>query len=99
MCEHIDIDDELKEIVITKEEGKRLSNLWKDNAIQNIFSKRNEYYGVSDSTEHFFSKINDIVSEQYKPDDKDVFLVRHHTTGTCLCVYVRLCLCLCLLDC
>ena len=78
----IDSDDELKEdIVISKEEGEKLSNLWKDSAIQDIFSKRNEYYGVSDSTEHFLNKINDIASDQYNPDDNDVFLVRHHTTG------------------
>ena len=77
------MDEDFKEDVvsISEEECQSLTDLWNENAIQSVFEKRNEYYGVSDSTEHFFKKIDRVVSQEYEPDDNDILLVRYHATG------------------
>ena len=86
------MDDEIEEdFTLTKEESVRLSDLWNENAIQNIYKKRNQYYGVSDSTKHFYDKIDNIVNDEYIPDNNDVLLVRHHTKGIHFFAHVFFC--------
>lgn len=59
---------------------QNLKLLWKHSAIQAMFSKRNEIC-VPDSTAHFYSNLDRITSNDYVPNDDDLLLVRHKTTG------------------
>ena len=57
-----------------------LKELWNNNSIQKMYSKRNEI-AIPDSTEYFYQNLDRVTKTGYVPDDKDVLLVRYRTTG------------------
>ncbi|KAL9642636.1 hypothetical protein ABK040_009715 [Willaertia magna] len=58
----------------------KLKSLWNDIGIQNVLQRREEYQ-LLDSTEYFYSKIDEISDKSYVPTDKDILMCRTKTTG------------------
>jgi len=54
--------------------------LWKDQAVRKAYQYRSRLK-VDDSTSYFFDEVNRIGSKSYFPNEKDVLMVRHRTTG------------------
>jgi len=56
--------------------------LWREPAIQHIWKNRAELkIDFADSTAYFFDEVRRIADPQFLPNDKDILLVRHRTTG------------------
>ena len=54
--------------------------LWAEPAIKTIYEQR-AIMKIEDSSNHFWDKIDDIMSDGYCPDAEDILLVRYRTTG------------------
>lgn len=67
-------------IAITPEQFRSIGKLWRDRAIQEAYSRRNEFQ-LSDSTSYFMSRLDIIASSNYLPSTDDILHVRVPTTG------------------
>jgi len=57
-----------------------IETLWKEEAIKATFGERAKLK-VDDSSEYFFEQVRRIAPKDYMPNDKDILMVRHRTTG------------------
>ncbi|KAJ5066443.1 guanine nucleotide-binding protein g(o) subunit alpha [Anaeramoeba ignava] len=57
-----------------------LKILWKDEKIQQVFKRANEFQ-IHDSTQYFFENLERITSDDYVPTHEDIFRARIKTTG------------------
>ncbi|KAF6025167.1 goa-1 [Bugula neritina] len=64
----------------TAELVEAMKNLWKDSAIQQCFSRSNEYQ-LNDSAKYFLDSLDRIGSPSYTPSEQDILRTRVKTTG------------------
>lgn len=60
--------------------GEALKELWHDAGIQATYDKRSRFQ-LNDSTEYFMTKVDEIMQDEYVPDEQDVLRSRVPTTG------------------
>lgn len=58
----------------------RIVALWKDEGIQTVYERRNEYQ-LNDSAKYYFDDIKRVLAEGYSPTEQDVLRSRIQTTG------------------
>lgn len=66
--------------VLTPELGNLIQTMWRHEAVQNVFDRRNEFQ-LNDSAEYYFEAIQRIASSRYLPTTDDVLHSRVRTTG------------------
>lgn len=66
--------------VVDKAIADSISNLWKDQAVQETFGCRAKFQ-FPDSAPYFFDRIDEIAGDQYVPSKQDVLRSRVRTTG------------------
>lgn len=64
----------------SSKEAKAVEELWKDEAIQSAFKRRNEFQ-LNDSAQYYFQKIEEIGKPDYIPNVQDILRSRIPTTG------------------
>jgi GTPase SAR1 family protein len=66
---------------VLDEKGAELVNkLWKDKRIQNTYHNRSKFQ-LPDTASYYFDKVDEIVSEAYKPSNDDILRSRVRTSG------------------
>jgi GTPase SAR1 family protein len=65
---------------LTKQHVSDIKDLWNDPAIQQAFSRSNEFQ-LSDSASYYFANIDRIGAEGYIPNEQDILRSRAKTTG------------------
>ena len=65
---------------LTVELGTKISLLWKDPGIQQIFSRRNEYWNM-DALPYYLQEVDRLASEDFEPTEEDMVMTRVRTTG------------------
>jgi len=65
---------------LNSELGAAIKTLWADPGIQNTFNEKHEFQLI-DSASYYFSRIDDISSEGWFPNEEDVLRSRARTTG------------------
>eukprot|EP01083_Nonionella_stella_P221765 791978_1 len=73
--------NELRTYRLTDEIVAALKCLWAEQAIQIMYKMRN-ITKIDDSSAYFWSKLDELNTTHYMPDEADILLVRHRTTGT-----------------
>eukprot|EP01083_Nonionella_stella_P068882 183209_1 len=68
------------DVIVNGEISAHVARLWKEEAIQQIYSLRASYH-IDDSSSHFFDSLSRIGEVDYLPSDQDIFMVRYRTTG------------------
>jgi len=64
----------------TAEEAEAIKSLWKNEAIQKTYERRNEFQ-LSDSAEYYFQNVSKLASDGYIPSVEDLLRSRQMTTG------------------
>jgi len=62
------------------EMAEMVNVLWKDPAIQEVWSLRSELQ-VNEAIEKFFNKIDELAEDDYLPTEEDILYCRNRTTG------------------
>jgi len=65
---------------ISPEFGNEIEKLWKDEGIQAVYKRRNEFQLI-DSTSYYLDNLGRITATDYIPNDQDVLRSRVQTTG------------------
>jgi len=65
---------------VTPEIADAVKTLWKDDGIQELFARANEYQLI-DSAKYFIENIDRIMQDDYCPDTQDLLRARARTTG------------------
>lgn len=81
-------NEESKKIVLeAKEEhpvdlviGPHMKAMWLDSGVRNAYDNRNRFQ-LNDSTEYYFTKIDEVMQPSYIPSEQDVLRSRVPTTG------------------
>mmetsp|Transcript_24989 Transcript_24989/g.34766 ORF Transcript_24989/g.34766 Transcript_24989/m.34766 type:complete len:360 (-) Transcript_24989:595-1674(-) len=66
--------------VLTEKLAKGISELWNDEAIQNVYAVRSEFQ-LDDSAAYFFERVEVIAKESYQPTVTDKIRARVRTVG------------------
>ena len=67
---------------VTNEIANAIESLWnKEEAVRAVFRIRERLNHIEDSSEYFFNEVRRIATKPYTPNDKDLLMVRHRTTG------------------
>eukprot|EP01083_Nonionella_stella_P076634 208928_1 len=86
---HIALSDSGRSAAIQLMDSKQLDiksichlidTLWKDDAIRLMYELR-AITNIADSTSYFFDELKRISRDDYVPNDKDLILLRHRSTG------------------
>eukprot|EP00595_Chromulina_sp_UTEXLB2642_P003257 CAMPEP_0196763246 /NCGR_PEP_ID=MMETSP1095-20130614/3683_1 /TAXON_ID=96789 ORGANISM="Chromulina nebulosa, Strain UTEXLB2642" /NCGR_SAMPLE_ID=MMETSP1095 /ASSEMBLY_ACC=CAM_ASM_000446 /LENGTH=356 /DNA_ID=CAMNT_0042116007 /DNA_START=137 /DNA_END=1207 /DNA_ORIENTATION=+ len=65
---------------LTPELAQRIHNLWIDEGIQQVFSRRNEYWNM-DALPYYLNEVLRLGSDDYEPSEEDMVMTRVRTTG------------------
>jgi len=65
---------------LSPELGPHMAALWADPGIQQTLEHRTLYY-LTDSSEYFLNKVEQVLSPQYFPSEQDIFRCRTRSTG------------------
>eukprot|EP00967_Tisochrysis_lutea_P121109 scaffold199278_cov33-Tisochrysis_lutea.AAC.2 len=66
--------------ILTPELGKLIHTLWRHDAVQAVFDRRNEFQ-LNDSADYYFEAVQRIANPRYLPTTDDVLHSRVRTTG------------------
>lgn len=66
--------------LLTPELGALIHSIWKNDTVQEVFARRNEYQ-LNDSADYYFEAILRIANPRYLPTTDDVLRSRVRTTG------------------
>lgn len=69
------------ETALTSSNYQHILTLWKDSAIQNMWSKRDELFVMNNIASFLSSNLEDIVHEAYLPDNNAILNTRMQTSG------------------
>lgn len=69
-------DDHLVDMVL----GPHMKAMWLDPGVKNAYENRNRFQ-LNDSTEYYFTRIDEIMQPNYVPSEQDVLRSRVPTTG------------------
>lgn len=67
-------------VQVTPELGKKIDALWRDEGIQTVFSRRNEYWNM-DALPYYMNEALRISSDDFDPTEEDMVMTRVRTTG------------------
>jgi len=67
--------------VWTPEIGDAIKALWADNAIKNVYQRRDTLFQLNDTSDYFFDNIDRFIPTDYIPSIDDVLRVRVRSTG------------------
>ncbi|KAI8375096.1 G protein alpha subunit [Choanephora cucurbitarum] len=76
----IDQNQQSDQHVLSPEVVKAIQNLWADEGVREVYSRRNEFQ-LNDSASYYFDSIERIGDSGYLPTDQDVLRSRVKTTG------------------
>mmetsp|Transcript_4948 Transcript_4948/g.6532 ORF Transcript_4948/g.6532 Transcript_4948/m.6532 type:complete len:276 (+) Transcript_4948:276-1103(+) len=78
-------DEEVQygDIAITVVQAKAIRKLYKSEAIQNAYARRNEYW-ILDACDYYMEHVPRFAADDYVPDDRDLVMCRIRTTGRVL---------------
>jgi len=82
-----DLNADAKEIAalgsdatLTEELGQKVAKLWKDDGIQAVYARRDEFW-LLDATNYFLNEVTRIADEYYELTEDDMVMTRIRTTG------------------
>jgi len=77
----LNYEDKGDNIHLDADLGTKIKNLWADPAIKATYNHRTEFFFANDEVHYFFKKIDEIMKDDYVPDEDDVLRCRWISTG------------------
>jgi len=74
-------EDKGDNVVLDADLGNKIKRLWQDEAIKSTYEHRTEFFLPNDEVHYFFNTIDDIMAEDYIPDEESVLRCRWISTG------------------
>ncbi len=71
----------LSDVELTRDRFEAISNLWKDESIQTVATKRASEIQFDESSIYFFNELSRIATEKYRPTNEDILNLRARTIG------------------
>jgi len=65
---------------VTTEIGNDINALWRDEGIQVVYSRRDEFWNM-DATAYYLNEVLRLAEEDYSPNEDDMIMTRVRTTG------------------
>lgn len=73
----VELDNNSK---LTEELAQNIYNLWKSPTIQQVYSRRNEFWNM-DATPYYLNEALRIAASDFEPNEEDLIMTRIRTTG------------------
>mmetsp|Transcript_44382 Transcript_44382/g.71350 ORF Transcript_44382/g.71350 Transcript_44382/m.71350 type:complete len:399 (+) Transcript_44382:131-1327(+) len=73
-------DVQYNDALIDADQAKAIQKLFKSEAIQNAFARRDEFW-LLDACEYYVDNVTKFAAKDYTPDEKDMVMCRIRTTG------------------
>jgi GTPase SAR1 family protein len=73
----ISLDEQAR---VTPELVETVERLWKDEGLQQVFARRNEFWNM-DATPYYLNEVRRIAQSDFEPTEEDMIMARVRTTG------------------